>query len=541
MSVGYATLSELVRGKRPQILSAWDEEVRRLAPHAPPSAISSRGIAAVLDHIADVAERIADGEVQLSQEVPRQHARERAGEGSELADVVRDFAALRSAILRCSREDVAAGDGKGAVAERKRDTERWVSLDRAIDEAVIACVAYYDEQRERTPRWLDRLTNALLESKTLDDACQQLLCVLNQAVPLADVGAAFLRDGDYLRPRACVGPDMDLARLSVVSLDEALVWSTATPHEARAVPAVHAAPLLRHEPIDRDAIDALLYLPLHSAGELLGVVYLGSQRTTEFPADDVRLATALARRAAAALSQPMATERARQAVRARDEVLGMVSHDLGNPLGAILIAASSLLGGGASAPELDPDVKKSLQAIQRSATRMRRLLQDLVDFVRSDSAPLSLRVAPHKPAALAQEVVEGLTMDARKRGIALRVDVPSDLPAVLCDRERTLQVLWNVVGNALHTTAAGGSVGVRAAARPQEVLFSVSDTGAGIAHEDLQHVFDRYRRNGEGRSNAGIGLAVARSIVDAHQGGRIWAESEPGAGNKILFTLPLAP
>ena len=531
--MGYETLTQLVRGKRAQILEAWEDEVNKLAP-LPKSVtpMSSAAVAPLLDHIADIAERMDAGDVQLSQEAARRHARGRAHEGLELSDVLRDFSALRSAILRC---------GLAGQAEAERSFAYLIALDRAIDESVIACIAYYHEQHQRTSHWVDRITGVLLESTTLDDACRQALCVFSQAVPPMDVGAVFLRDEDYLRPRACIGPDMDLARLPVLSVDEALVWSTASPHEARPRAPMHAGPLLRHEPIDHDAIDALLCLPLHCAGELIGVLYVGSQRTLEFADDDVRLMTALARRVGQALRQPMRSERAHQALRARDDALAMVSHDLGNPLGAILISVSSLLSSG-STVLADEHVDNGLQVISRAATRMRRILQDLVDFVRSDSGPVSLRVAPHPPAALAREVIDGLMPDARKRGVALRSDVPSDLPDVMCDRERTLQVLWNVVGNALQTTTAGGSVGLRAAARPAEVLFSVSDTGAGMAREDLQHVFDRYRQApSEGRHRGtGLGLAVARSIVDAHEGGRIWAESEPGAGNKISFTLPAA-
>jgi signal transduction histidine kinase len=536
MPVSNGTLGELVRAKRPEILAAWHDEVRKLAPAGTPvRPAAGEAITTLLDHVAEVAERIAAGESQLSQEVARQHARGRAHEGLEFADVLRDFAALRAAIMRCSQ-----------TQPPQQPLEGLLALDRAIDEAVIACVAQHLDQRDRSLRWVDRMVCAILETKTLEDACRQALAVFIQAVPLADLAAIFLRDGDFLRPRACSGPDMELARLPVLNLEEALVFDAAAqrePQQPAAQPLIpaNAAALLRPAAVDGDSIDALVCLPLQCAGELIGLVYVGSLRTPVFADDDLRLLTALARRAAAALSQPIETERAHQAVRGRDDVLAMVSHDLGNPLGAILISASSLLGSGLT-DDADHGMTKGLQAIHRAAGRMRRMIQDLVDFVRIDSAQPALRIAAHAPEALAKEALEGFESDARKRGVALRYEVPSDLPNVLCDRERTLQVLSSLLGNALSATTSGGTIGLRAGSRPHEVLFSVSDTGPGIAQEDLQHVFDRFYRSASNKPHRSVGLAlaVARSIVDAHDGGKIWAESQPGAGSKILFTLPAA-
>lgn len=230
-------------------------------------------------------------------------------------------------------------------------------------------------------------------------------------------------------------------------------------------------------------------------------------------------------------------QRARDASRQRDEVLATVSHDLGNPLGAVLMAVSSQLSPR-STEVLDDGVRKSLQSIHRATLRMRRLVQDLTDLNNIDAGTFSVQKAVHAPRSLAEEAIEAFMVDAGKRSIELRVDVGEDVPDVSCDRDRTLQLLWNLVGNAMGSSRSGGAITVRAERSDDGVLFSVIDAGAGIPPEELPRVFDRNRR-GARYKITGVGLSIARDVLAA-QGGRIWAESEPGQGAAFHFTLPPA-
>jgi signal transduction histidine kinase len=230
-------------------------------------------------------------------------------------------------------------------------------------------------------------------------------------------------------------------------------------------------------------------------------------------------------------------EQARDALRRREEMLASVAHDLGNPLGAVLMAVSSQLSPR-TAEVLDDGTRKSLQSIHRASLRMRRLVQDLTDLTRIDAGTFSVLKAPHPPRSLAEEAVEAFTSDAGKRNIELRIEVGADLPAVDIDRDRVLQVLWNLVGTAMGASRSGGAIRVCAERRGDEVVVSVIDGGAGIPPEELPHLFDRNRR-GARYKTTGVGLSIAREVLAAH-GGRIWVESEPGAGAAFHFSLPVA-
>ncbi len=143
--------------------------------------------------------------------------------------------------------------------------------------------------------------------------------------------------------------------------------------------------------------------------------------------------------------------------------------------------------------------------------------------------------------ALAEEAVEMLASAATAAAIRLEAEVPPDLPLAWGDEARIVQLLGNLIGNALKFTPEGGQVRITAALAGAEIVVSVSDTGAGIPPDQVPHLFDRFwQAKKTDRRGAGLGLAIARGIVEAH-GGRIWAESEAGHGSRFLFSLPLVP
>jgi len=227
-----------------------------------------------------------------------------------------------------------------------------------------------------------------------------------------------------------------------------------------------------------------------------------------------------------------------RAVRARDELLSVVSHDLKNPLLVIELQASQLLirlpeGGDESVLKL----RQSVQRIWRSTKRMKALIDDLVDFARLEtkSFPLELR------SVESRELFEEAIIDARPLADAKHVSLLMDLvdpPRIDADSSRISQVLSNLLGNAIKFTPERGAVTLRARARDGALWVSVADTGRGMAPEDLPFVFERYwRPKGSKDEGTGLGLYIARGLVEAH-GGRIWAESSP-KGATLTFTLPL--
>jgi PAS domain S-box-containing protein len=231
------------------------------------------------------------------------------------------------------------------------------------------------------------------------------------------------------------------------------------------------------------------------------------------------------------------TTELREAIQFRDELLGIVAHDLRNPLSTIVMQASLLRRHG-SGPE--HRAAGPAEAIQRAAIRMNRLIQDLLDVNMLDAGRFSIarsRLAVGRVISEALEAQRALASGGRE----LRLDVAPGVPDVLADRHRLLQVFENLLSNALKFTGPGGCVTAGAAPLTGEVLFWVADTGPSIPAEDVPHLFDRFWRGRNARyRGAGLGLPIVKGIVEAH-GGRVWFEGAPGWGSIFFFTIPAAP
>lgn len=222
---------------------------------------------------------------------------------------------------------------------------------------------------------------------------------------------------------------------------------------------------------------------------------------------------------------------ARQAVAEREQLLAIVSHDLKDPLATILMSLDALA--------LQPGGALPAGRIRRAAERMLRLIGDLLDFASIEAGRLGIERKVQAAAPLAHETLASFEGAAKQKQLRLSAELAPGLPELCCDRDRILQVLSNLVGNATKVTAEGGHVTLRVEQRGPELLFAVSDSGPGLSEEDLRHLFERYWRSGEARyKGTGLGLAIAQGIVRAH-GGRIWAQSEQGRGATFLFTLPV--
>jgi signal transduction histidine kinase len=228
-------------------------------------------------------------------------------------------------------------------------------------------------------------------------------------------------------------------------------------------------------------------------------------------------------------------EAAEQAVADRDHVLAIVSHELRTPLNTITMAAAIL----AETTPVAEGGQKSIASIVRSAERMKRMIQDLLDLSSIQAGRLAIDVRPLDPRSIGEEAVEAFGAEAAERGLTLTLSVEPALPMVRADRDRLFQVLANLVGNALKVTTTGGViVGAEAAGR-SEVTYFVRDTGPGIAEEEQGRLFEPYWRGQSAYKGTGLGLAIARGIVEAHRG-RMWVESAPGRGTAFFFTIPAA-
>jgi PAS domain S-box-containing protein len=223
---------------------------------------------------------------------------------------------------------------------------------------------------------------------------------------------------------------------------------------------------------------------------------------------------------------------AKRATQARDDILGIVAHDLRNPLTAIASLAHVLRMKGQEREVGDE--------IAVAADRMKRLIGDLLDVTRMEAGRLPLKQERLPAAEVITDALEGQTQLAFSASLALRREIEAELPDILADGDRLLQVFENLIGNAIKFTKPGGRITVGATAQAGKVVFSVSDTGCGIASTHLPHVFDRFwQAPGTERRGMGFGLAIVKGVVEAH-GGRVWVQSSPGQGSTFFFTIPRA-
>jgi light-regulated signal transduction histidine kinase (bacteriophytochrome) len=227
--------------------------------------------------------------------------------------------------------------------------------------------------------------------------------------------------------------------------------------------------------------------------------------------------------------------REQRAVQTRDDLVAVVSHDLRSPLGVIQMQAALL-----SAPdEGDPSprrVRDGAQRIQRAVDRMTALIRDLLDLARIEAGRFELDSQPLRIRDVMDDTLSIVRAQADAKHVVIREHVVDE--RTLGDRERIFQVLSNLLNNAIRFTPEGGQIDVHAALTGAQVLFTVADTGPGIPAEQLPHLFDRYwQARRAGHSGTGLGLYIAKGIVEAH-GGRIWVESPPGSGARFQFTLP---
>lgn len=225
-------------------------------------------------------------------------------------------------------------------------------------------------------------------------------------------------------------------------------------------------------------------------------------------------------------------ERLQGAVRARDDILALVSHDLKNPLNAIMMSTRRLTHEGST------NALTAAQMIQRAATHMNHIIGNLIDAAAVEAGQFRVDPTGQDVDRLVDDAVQLTSPMTLERNQHLEQRVDGACPAVLCDRDLILQVFANLIGNASKFTPAGGAIVVSAAFDGNDVRFNVSDTGPGIPPEAIPHVFDRFwQARRLASASAGLGLYIVKGIVEAH-GGTVWAENHSGGGASLSFLLP---
>lgn len=285
---------------------------------------------------------------------------------------------------------------------------------------------------------------------------------------------------------------------------------------------------------------SFLGVPVRFSDRVVGHLFLANRRWSgAFSEDDQRFVELFAERAGVALEIARMDEEVHTAVRARDDVLAVVSHDLRNPLAAIRLSAAQL---ARKIQNDDPDrSQKKVDVILRAAERMVHLISDLLDAATIERGTFTIDPRPEPVLPILEETIQQHEPLAAARSLRLKREAPPDLPPIRCDRRRLLQVLGNLIGNALKFVPEGGRVEVRARREEGEVCFAVADDGPGIPDHQMDRLFERYwKGHREEKEGVGLGLFIARGIVEAH-GGTLGLVSTPGAGSTFHFTIPIAP
>jgi PAS domain S-box-containing protein len=281
---------------------------------------------------------------------------------------------------------------------------------------------------------------------------------------------------------------------------------------------------------------SLMALPIVAGEQVTGtMLLLAAESGRRYRDADLQVAQDLARRTALAAENARLYRVAKAAIRARDEILSIVAHDLRSPLAAAQVGARLLAG---QVPEDRREAsRRTAEAIHRSIRLATRLVDDLLDVARIDAGKLGLDLREISPEVIVYNAVESYLPLATGASIRLEAEVAPGLPLVLADEERIQQVLGNLLNNAIKFTPRGGRVRIVAEQEGAEIRFSLIDTGTGISPDHLPRVFDRFwQSRTTDRRGAGLGLAIAKGIVEAH-GGHIRAESVMGVGSTFSFTL----
>lgn len=283
---------------------------------------------------------------------------------------------------------------------------------------------------------------------------------------------------------------------------------------------------------------SFISVPLRARGKIIGILALSMcESNRHFTKDDLKFAEATAIRFAMALDNARLYGDAQNAVKAREDILAIVSHDLKNPLGTIR-SGNQLLGKLISKYVEHEQLEKIITSVDKSSRYMEMLISDLLDFSKIEAGTLRLRSVDHPINKILEDLSESFQYLANEKFILLQFEIPTVSLKLKCDPERIKQILVNIVGNAIKFTPEHGKVVVNLKEEDNAFLFSVNDTGPGVPKDVISHLFEKYwQARKTAHMGTGLGLFITKALVEAH-GGKIWVESEEGKGAAFYFSIP---
>lgn len=474
----------------------------------------------------------ADLEVSIQEAIDYRRAKIRDAEKlSASLEIILTLLALTSALLVAGLGRQMRLLAREAMARRQEAEHDAADAQRARDAA---------EHEERRAAFLATAGQELAASLDYEHAIATLarlivpniaeICVIDLAEPDGALRRAAVAHRDAEREQ-----ELSLRVGEVVQdVPEALAM-VIRERQTRIIG--QSSSLMTYAGVPAEEQRSLMAVPLVSRGQTLGVILAAAAESKTFTREDASLLGELSRHGSLAIDNARLYLESQQAVQAREEVLAIVSHDLRSPLNAVMLASSLLQ----TSDRIAPQDREELEIIDISAKRMRRLIEDLLDVTRLEGGKrLPIEPAPIAIESLFEETYELFKSQAATSSISLQYHTGDGMPRIHADRHRVLQVLSNLIDNAMKFTPQGGMITYSAGSRDTSVLITVADNGPGIPKENLGDIFNPYwQAKRTARMGAGLGLPIAKGIVESH-GGRMWVESEPGKGTRFFFTLPVA-
>jgi len=417
------------------------------------------------------------------------------------------------------------------------------------------------DRHERDLQVLTEVAKILTSARELKELLGAIMTEIISELELAEIGAIMLWDqpAGIFRPWAAFGYDLEILGRIGLRAGESITGKVYEEGKARLIGSADAVASAMEDmrPANRSILERALgtyqtpicsaAIPIMAGGEKFGVLVLEILSGPQvFDENDLPFLQTIANLIALAIqrarldAQANAVRQARESERMRSELMATLSHELRMPLTAIKGYSTALL-----LDEVEWSAEKQaefLRLIEAECDSMEVMLTDILDSALIEVSQLRLDLKPMRLEQIANEIAAELMMRANQHHLI--VDFPPIFPLVPADPHWIRQVFRNILDNAIKYSPGGGLIVIRGEVRPTDVVVEISDQGMGISPEDLIPLFEKYFR---ARSptvaqvpGTGLGLPIARSIVEAH-GGRIWAESKVGQGTTLSFSLPIRP